>query len=291
MKYVELVRATAEDEVRLDGALVAPPDDAPSRAACDGAICLHGVGSNFYASGLFERITPRLLQAGVPVLWANTRGHDLVYTTSTAGKPQRQGAAYERVAHCTRDIRAWSELLAERGCRRLAIIGHSLGAIKGIYALAHEPPPEVQALVAISPARLSYRAFMAADAPGFAETMLRAEKLVEAGEGETLLEVPFPYPLLMTAAGYVDKYGRQERYNIFNFLERVPGRSLYFYGQLELASGSVAFSGQPEQLQQMSTDKAHRDLAIIPGANHIYSDQTEALGEEICKWLSGLPAD
>ena len=94
------------------------------------------------------------------MLSVNTRGHDSVFGAIQGNVRKRLGAAYETVDECRHDIAAWVELLAARGHERIALIGHSLGAIKAVYAQAHEKLPHVAAVVAISAPRLSYAAFM-----------------------------------------------------------------------------------------------------------------------------------
>ena len=68
---VELVRARTTDGMSLDGALNEPPDDAPA-IACDGALLLHGVGSNFYQPRLLQDLAEGLAARGVRSIRANT---------------------------------------------------------------------------------------------------------------------------------------------------------------------------------------------------------------------------
>ena len=153
---VELVRSTTSDGVRLDGALHRADNSADRRLPIDAVVCLHGVGANFYGSTLFEDLLPAFLGRGVAVLRVNTRGHDRVSIANTTGGPVQQGAAYEVVGQCRYDVRAWLDFLAQRGFQRVGLMGHSLGAIKAIYAEAHEPHTKTGCLIAISPPRLSY---------------------------------------------------------------------------------------------------------------------------------------
>ena len=280
---VELVRTSATDGLRLDGALLPPTGEAT--VSLDAVICLHGVGSSFYSTGLLEKITPALTKLGLQVLWANTRGHDLVYTSYFAGKPQRAGAAYEIVDDGRLDIAAWSSFLGERGCQRVLLFGHSLGAIKSVYTLSHESPPEIQAVIAASPPRLSYAAFIAAGARGFAEAMHGAEALVKEDREQELIEVTFPYPMLITAGAYVDKYGRAERYNMFRFADRLACPTMFIYGEEELAHGGIAFAGLPDALAELRQPNQSLEVATIPAANHLYTGQHEPLAQTMGNWI------
>ena len=87
--------------------------------------------------------------------------------------------------------------------------------------------------MAISGPRLSYSAFMnAAESSLFWESLHTAQEMVKAGQGEELFTSKFPFPLLITAAGYIDKYGPAERYNILKFAAELP--CPYQRGQLGL---------------------------------------------------------
>src|SRR5215217_6724330 len=126
---VDLLDVRTADGVRLHGAYLEPADPAwPT----DTVVCVHGTGSNFYSSALFDDLTRHFHSAGVGVLRVNTRGHDLM--SSDAGR--RLGAAYEVVDHCIPDLAAWITLVRERFGPRVVLVGHSLGAVKCLYAQA-----------------------------------------------------------------------------------------------------------------------------------------------------------
>jgi pimeloyl-ACP methyl ester carboxylesterase len=285
--HVELVRTVTRDGLRLDGALAparsASEDKPPSASAA--AILLHGVASNFYTSSTFEPLIPKLQELGLSVLAANTRGHDSVFGASVANVRRRFGAAYEIVDECRFDIVAWIEFLKSRGHERVVLIGHSLGAVKGVYAQSQETFPEVIAVVAVSAPRLSYSAFMnAPESSLFWESMHTAEEMTKAGQCDELFTSKFPFPMLMTAAAYIDKYGTAERYNVLKFAAELPCLALFTYGGKELAQGGVPFAGMPEALASLpGVDR--RETAIIEGADHVYSGVTSELADRVTRWI------
>jgi len=180
--HVELVRTVTPDGLRLDGALT------PTRSVSEGsqpsaAILLHGVASNFYTSSTFEPLIAKLQELGLAVLSVNTRGHDTVYSASVGNVRRRFGAAYELVDDCRCYVAAGIEFLKGHGHHRVLLIGHSLGAVKAVYAQAHEKFSEVAALIAVSGPRLSYSAFMnSADSSSpFWESIHTAQEMVNAG--------------------------------------------------------------------------------------------------------------
>ena len=93
---VHLVQVTTRDGVRLDGTYQEP--SSPRGTFPVDAFCLvHGTGSNFYGSTLFDSFAERLLALGYGVLRVNTRGHDGISTAVTAHGGKRSGAAFEVV--------------------------------------------------------------------------------------------------------------------------------------------------------------------------------------------------
>lgn len=280
----ELVKTVTADGLRLDGALHSSTSESGPRV--DSAICLHGVGSNFYGAALFDSLARTLVAQGVDVLRANTRGRDGFFHAAVGGTRRSFGAAYEVVDECRLDIRAWIEFLRNRGRERIALIGHSLGAIKAVYAQAFEPRDEVAAVLALSPPQLSHQAFQFGPSSGvFGESMATAQSMVAEGRGEELFLARFPFPLLIAAEAYVDKYGPGERYNILKFIQRIPCPTLFTYGQLELESGGVAFAGLPGAISAIEDKAAEVDVQEIADADHLYNGVFDQLGETVVGWL------
>jgi pimeloyl-ACP methyl ester carboxylesterase len=283
---VDLVRTTTRDGVRLDGSMQSPSGSGlESSLAVDAVLCVHGTGGSFYSSSLFDGFGESLLARGCAVLRVNTRGHDGISTAATAQGGRRVGAAYETVDDCRHDLAAWIDWLAARGLERIGLLGHSLGAVKSIYALAHEAHPAVTHLIAISPPRLSYSAFCAsAQAGQFLETFQAAQQHVRTGRPDTLMEVKLPLPFVITAAGYVEKYGPDERYNLEKFLMRVPCPVLITFGSIELEH-NMAFRGVPEALVASSKEKHSIDVLVINGADHFYAGVLPELVARAEVWL------
>ena len=267
---VDLVNVTTEDGLRLDGALRTPIEATASALGVDAVLCLHGTGSNFYASNLMASLATALVERGTAALVVNTRGHDGISSTSAPVGRRQQGAAYEIVDACCHDVSAWLSFLRERGYARLGILGHSLGAVKAIYSQAHRPDPTVAWLAAVSPPRLSYSAFMEdARAEEFLRDYGRAHDLVRRGRARELIEILFPLPYAISAEGFLDKYGPEERYNVLRLIERVTCPMVVAYGTEELPT-SAAFRDMPELIGELP-GKERRQSMLIAGADHFYA--------------------
>ena len=280
---VNLVQTTTRDGVRLDGMLQMPAANATSAWPVDGVCCIHGTGGNFYASTLFDALGERCLQQGCAALRVNTRGHEGISNAVTTKGGRRLGAAYEVVDDCRHDLAAWIELLKLRVGPRVGLIGHSLGAVKCLYAVAHETGLDVSAVIAISPPRLSYSWFCASpEAETFLTTYREADALVQAGRPAALLDVQLPLHFVITAAGYVEKYGPDERYNYLKFLNGVRCPTLITLGEMEIDS-NAAFRSAPDAIRELR--RGNITVAPIPWADHLYSAARAEVIGCIDNWL------
>jgi pimeloyl-ACP methyl ester carboxylesterase len=274
---VDLVHTTTRDGLRLDGMYYA---SSLSQHRSDVFLFIHGTGSNFYSSTLFDALATRLLAFGCSILRVNTRGHDLMATASTSRGGVRVGAAYENFDDCRHDLAAWIAWIKGHGGSRIGLIGHSSGALKCLYSQAHEPEDAVKCIVALSPPRLSYSWFAQSEkASEFLHTIQQAQALVDAGEPQSLLDVKFPLPFVITAAGYVEKYGRDERYNYVRFLDRVCCPTLVTLGEVEMAN-NVAFR---EGVSAIGEVAPHVKVETIAGADHFYT----GVRDELCRCIEG----
>ncbi|GIW79808.1 MAG: hypothetical protein KatS3mg105_1615 [Gemmatales bacterium] len=285
---VDLVQMTTRDGLILHGAYSAP-ERSEFHSGVDALCLVHGTGSNFYGSAFLEAIAGGLAGLGLGVLRINTRGHDLVSTVSTQRGGKLQGAAYEVVDDCRHDLAGWLDWLRQKGFSRVGLLGHSLGAVKCLYAAAFEPQLEPACVLAVSPPRLSYEWFCRqSQRDKFLETYRRAEELLQAGKGSELMLVPFPLPFLVTAGGYVEKYGPDERYNFLGFLRHVRCPVLATFGSVEIES-NVAFMEAPQAVAELQ--RPNVAVEVIDGADHFYRGRHEELLQTIKRWLPSLQTD
>jgi GNAT superfamily N-acetyltransferase/pimeloyl-ACP methyl ester carboxylesterase len=284
---IDLVQTQTRDGVRLDGAW-RETSGSNQDLAFDALCLVHGTGSNFYSSTFLSMIVDHLLSMGCPGLCGNTRGHDGISTAATNRGGKRLGAAYEAVDECRHDLHAWLDFLRSKGSERILLVGHSLGAVKAIYTMAQDPHPQVAALIGISPPQLSYSQF-ASSTQGtmFCETFARAQRLVEQGQPGTLLEVQLPLPMVITAAGYVEKYGPRERFNYLKFLRSVHIPTLVIFGGQEVES-NMAFQGGPEAVAALAAVESRIEIETVAGADHFYTAKRPEVIHVMDRWLRTL---
>ena len=282
---MDLVETWTADGMRLHGAY--EEASRQSQNNIDAVILFSGVGSNFYSSSLMTKIGVACREVGADSLSVNTRGHDTVNTMKTRSGGCLQGAAFEIVDDCRHDVDAWINFLAERGKRRIALIGHSLGALKVLYSQTIQPNRAVTSVIAVSPPRLNYELFLTgAKAADFEHSYREASQLAESGNAQMMFQALFPFPMMRSAANFLDKYGPDSRYDLLKYVTAVKTHLMFSFGALEVSTGGVAFAGLDQQIAELDWPQ-QPEIIAVEGADHFYSGCAEKLTAEIAKFIVG----
>jgi pimeloyl-ACP methyl ester carboxylesterase len=88
----------------------------------------------------------------------------------------------------------------------------------------------------------------------------------------------------VSAEGFVDKYGPAQRYDVLSLLDSIACPMLFTYGSAEL-DRSVAFRGMPDALEAAAKHGANLQVAVVAGADHVYSGAYAELAARIQSWL------
>ncbi len=304
---VDLVNVVTSDGIHLDGALRKPAAGLASTLGVDVVVFHHGVAGNFYNPSFVDRIGDSFLEQGVAVLRVNNRGHDLMYNPTRRGvgnyaqtlAARRDagplGAGYEIVDESRHDLRAWIDFAEAQGFRRIALWGHSLGAVKTIYYFANETDPRVQCAVASSPPRQRYSAYMESPAADqFRANFERANQLIASGDPGGLFKVTVPNPNVFSATTYLDKYGPAERYDIFKHLPNVRLPMLVTFGGEEGATPESAdwlsMGGVADALAALAEKQENLTFRLIDGADHFYTGKLPELWAAARQWFAQIGA-
>ncbi len=283
--HVELTEIGTADGLALPGAYLAPAAGTSGRDRAIDAVVLNPGTSGAFHSRVLLGIGAALAEAGYGALAMSTRGHDIAWRDRAGNR--YLGSGFERIADCGLDFRGAFDVLAERGHRRLGLLGHSLGGTKALYHAAHDPDPRLAAVVSCSGPRWSASFYEASErADDFRRNHDRARALVEAGRRDELMEFDFPIgPSLMRAAGWLEKYG-DETYNVERWCDRIAVPLLRVEGELETG---VVQRGVGELLMERATAAEPRRAITIPGGDHSYSTVLGEVSAAVVAWLDELP--
>lgn len=283
---VDLIQTKAADGVWLDGSL-RRPEVAKDSSSTTAWLLVHGTGSNFYSGGVLQTFAEQLVRGGHSVARINTRGHDII-SALPGTRSLNGGAAFESIADCVHDLRAWVDELIRRDFSRVVLVGHSMGGVKAIFSQAHDPHPNVVAVIGVSPPRFCHAEWQSSPkAIPFRDHFRRATEMVESGRGDELMLVQQPLPLWLTAAGFLAKYGPHDDYDFVPLLPRLGRPTLLIVGTESVAS-SPAFESTPEAVRQVQASWSQIHLQLVLGADTGYSGHLDVPCRLACEWFASV---
>ena len=280
---VDLVEVTTADNVSLDGAFFEPQYQSVTEKRIDGFLLIHGSGGHFYSSAT-RTMASDLSKAGYPCLTLNTRGHDTVWVDNQTGI--FHGNAFEILDDSKLDLRAGIDFLQNRGIQRICLLGHSMGAVKISYYAAFQNDPRIQAVIPISPVRLSYSYYMRSeDAEEFQNNLELADEMEANGRALDLMKVNFPIKQFFSAASYLDKHGPGERYNLVDLAPRIHVPILTLAGSLETHTRLVDMASD---LVLAAVNSPSASYEIIDGGDHSLQNRKAAASQSVLDWIPRL---
>ncbi len=279
---VQLVSTINADGIRLDGAFYPPPEDAVPIGPADAILLIHGSRGNF-ADPTTREMAEDLAKLGYACLTLNTTAHDTVWANPSG---TYHGNAYEILDSTCNDLKAGIDYLHDAGYLHVALLGHSMGAVRVAYYSATRADPRVNAVIPISPVRLSYSYYLASrDAQEFLDIIRQAEGLEAAGKGRELLDASFPIQQLFSASSYLDKHGPAERYNLVNLAPAIPIPMLIVAGSLET---HVRLLNMAQDLANAAVNSPKVQCVVIEGGEHALSNKKREASTTVLRWLASL---
>lgn len=275
----ELVNAETADGLLLDGAVIRPAGTDVKPLAM---VWIHGFTGKFYEPFILH-IGRELAGDGYTLVTGHNRGHHCGATMDRVdGEPMLAGGWWEQLDQSPHDVAAWIDFAASLGFRRVALLGHSLGAMKVPYYQAQRRDPRVAGMVVASAplgaGRLS------------PETIGRAEALVAEGRGEDLLPWGSLGGFSTTSAETFLSWGRilptiygQDTPDPAIAQVRCPIFALY--GTEEEAVGTAA---DLETIRHAARAAARVETRMFDGADHLYSGHEAEVAAALASWLDTL---
>lgn len=279
--YVEeLVYTRSDDDLLLEGAVIRPALESRKPLAI---VWIHGLTGKFYSPSTIE-IGRGLAERGHTFVTGNNRGHDFgaVYRRSD-GQRLIRGGGWERFDESPRDVAAWVSFAVGLGFRGVALLGHSLGALKVCYYQARRQDPRVLGLIAASPPLRAGNLN-----PGILE---RAQRMVDEGRGMDLL----PWESFPAGAGThsAQTYVNREQVNIDVYglaksnsdVSKVRCPLLAFYGTDEAWVGGAA---EIEVIRKNATSAPRVTTHLFEGADHSYTGHEADVARFLAEWADEL---
>lgn len=286
----EIVVAPSADQRWMAGVLMRPNNDARRRI---GVMCLHGAASAFYFPP-YIALGRALAAQGYPFLSGNTRAHDIASMDvpwppnahpETVADLRLIGTGWRRFAEVAHDVAGWIDYLVGQGVERVVLFGHSFGAACATYYLTHREDPHVVGLIVASG-----RDTVTAQDPARVQL---AHQLLAQGKGATampLVEGIPPIFALESAERVVDTervFGPFASQGYTPWIADIRTPTLATLGTMEAIPN---LHGLMEGMRARAAQAPRFDIAVIDGADHVYTGQERELARVILEWLAQLPA-
>ena len=252
----------------------------------DALLFFHGDSGHFYHK-LYLDMGEYMAERGVAFLTGNRRGHDFVSRGLRDGP--LAGYAFESVEDSRADFGAWLDLLRERGHQRIALGGHSGGAVRSTYAQAKEQYPNVAAVVPVSPGEYHHATVTELHGTDFTGPYTKAQQDLAEGRPDVFLRPGVPWGSMWTARAFVDCFNEDDRYSVSAHAANTGCPTLYIFGSEECLGGSEELPVCGSARNRLTAAAyPHVEVQVIDGANHGYAGRERELMETIYGWLKGL---
>ena len=280
---VDLISVNNEEGLRLDGAFYAPSEDAEIARPVDSMLLIHGSRGNF-CDPPTKAMAEDLSAQGYACLALNTNAHDTVWYNP--GGQDFKGNAFEILENTMSDLRAGVDHLWERGCRRIGLLGHSMGAVRVAYYAATQDDSRVAVVVPVSPVRLSYSYYLeSADAAEFRANVETAQRLIDQDEPDAVFRVGFPIPQYFSAASYLDKHGPEEKYNLVRLAHRIRVPLFTLNGSRETHTRLLDMA---QDLAKAAVNSPRASALMVDQGEHSLVNRTAEASAAVLEWLAAL---
>lgn len=275
----EIVYTFSDDGLMLEG-VVMRPSAGPARPLA--LVWMHGLTSKFYAPTEIK-VGRGVVDGGYTVISGNNRGHDFgARVRRQNADPILGGGGWELFDESPHDIAAWVGFAQALGFDRVALLGHSLGALKATHYQAQRQDSRVAGVVAASPPLRAGR---------FDPKLVAlATQMVADGRGEDLL----PWGSTAAGAGTLSAKTYHHRVQIgFDFygvdakdaaVSKIACPLLVLFG----TENDTGTADDLELIRRNATSSSKVDTAMIQGGDHGYTGQEAQVASVLVEWLSSL---
>lgn len=257
---------------------------ADGKAVKDGVILmLHGTLANNKME-IMQSLTDLLKERGY-----NTLSVNLSFGIDKRPSDMLDCAIEHKHKHAdaVAELDTWMNWLKGEGAEKVVVLGHSRGGNQASWYAAEKDSDLLEKVVAIAPATSdpenAAKEYEERYKKPLADIMAEASKLVEAGKGDTLMEVPgFVYceNAKATADAVIGYYQDDERRNTPSLLPKIKKPMLIVMG-----SADEVVADLPAKLEGVTQDNLK--LETVEGADHFFLDlYADELADKIADFVA-----
>jgi len=250
-------------------------------------VYIHGLGGSLFGQ-LTAVVGEHAMRAGWNFLAFNNRGSGtIIGLNNRRGKWVSVGAALERFADTTKDVRGALKFLQARGNRRFVLAGHSTGCQKSIYYQSKTHDKRVEALVLLGPVSDRDSSIKQMGRKKWTRTLALAKRMVKAGRGTGLM----PGGELSARRFWELHNQRSVEGNIFDYaggkltlLSRIRVPILAIYGSRDQHTAY----GHAKELAMLARNNPCVLTALVNGARHGFEKHEVKAAKLVLSWLNNV---
>lgn len=299
---LKLVEFQAQDGVVLPG-LLYEPASTTNRVL----LYLHGNGSSsvFYKAQLMNTFAKQLNKLGISFFPFNNRGahyiKKLKKVVGTETVEFMQGMVYEKIKDCIFDIEGAISFLENLGYRQFYLAGSSTGANKICVYNFYKPKNRVYGYILLGGGDDSGIYYQQMGREKFLFALKKCQEEINNGHATKLVPKYLTANLISYQSLY-DIINPDGDYNIFPFYEYFHGLKLatkkLFQEYAAIKKPTLVVYGEKDEycynkvpeilalLKKKTSVPEKFEFALIPHADHTFTDKQLELNHIICKWLA-----
>lgn len=170
------------------------------------------------------------------------------------------------------ELDTWMNWLKEQGASKVVVLGHSRGGNQAAWYAAEKDSALLEKVVAVAPATTdpdkASKEYEERYKKPLADILAEAQKLVDAGKGDTVMELPglvYCENAKATADSVIGYYKTDERRNTPSLLSKIKKPMLIVMG-----SADEVVADLPAKLEGIKQENLK--LETVEGADHFFLD-------------------
>lgn len=170
------------------------------------------------------------------------------------------------------ELDTWMNWLKEQGASKVVVLGHSRGGNQAAWYAAEKDSALLEKVVAVAPATADLdkasKEYEERYKKPLADILAEAQKLVDAGKGDTVMELPglvYCENAKATADSVIGYYKTDERRNTPSLLSKIKKPMLIVMG-----SADEVVADLPAKLEGIKQENLK--LETVEGADHFFLD-------------------
>jgi pimeloyl-ACP methyl ester carboxylesterase len=287
----ELRGIKTSDGINLVGAVATP-----KKRGKTAALWVHGLTGSFYSTPKrLSAIAAALNKNGTAFAAFNNRGHDIATSFKRNGGKSKTliaGGSFEIFTDCLKDIKAAIQFLRHEGYKNIYLVGHSTGANKCLYYVAHTQDKNVKGLALVGPL-----SDLATEKDRLGASFGKNLKRVQEYSKKNDSNWPMPKNLcgsIMSPQRYLSLNVSGKPEDVFRYhdpkaswgaLNKIRIPLAVIIGQKDQHLGSWRAEDLVDTFADNAIGAPEFSGIVIPRADHSFTKTYKELGKELAGWI------